>query len=423
MKIRLHIIALMALAALVAGSMPALGAKPKGKGKGRAARTATVDLNEQLRKAREAFDAYDFATAATALDEYEEAPGKSDKEPTAEYKELRRLTNLGSTMIERVEKIVIIDSLTVDSAQFFNAYKLSGPSGFIGGNEMLPDGADASGNPTVYVSESNETMLWSQPAAYGGRTLVESHLLADGTWETPQSLGSVFENFDSPAYPFLMADGSTLYFAAKGDESLGGYDIFISRNNGEEYLQPQNMGMPYNSPYNDYMLAIDELTGAGWWATDRNRIDGKITIYVFVPQELRSNYPADTPDLARYAFVSDIARTADGKDYSGVLKAIKELDNETARESAEFKIAMPGGRIYTSMSDFHSPAAVSAMNEYLDARDELYDTESALEEEREKYRNGNGDSTTILQLEKNTEELRGRLHKLANKVARAEGAK
>jgi len=29
------------------------------------------------------------------------------------------------------------------------------------------------------------------------------------------------------AYPFLMADGVSLYFAADGEESLGGLDIFI----------------------------------------------------------------------------------------------------------------------------------------------------------------------------------------------------
>ncbi len=60
--------------------------------------------------------------------------------------------------------------------------------------------------------------------------------------------------------PFFMSDGVTLYYANDGDESIGGYDIFISRKGEDGFLQPQNIGMPYNSPYDDYMLAIDEVT-------------------------------------------------------------------------------------------------------------------------------------------------------------------
>ena len=84
----------------------------------------------------------------------------------------------------------------------------------------------------------------------------------------------------------MMSDGITLYYANDGDNTLGGYDIFMTRKGDDgRFLQPQNIGMPYNSPYDDYMLAIDEVTGAGWWATDRNQIPDSVTIYVFVPND------------------------------------------------------------------------------------------------------------------------------------------
>ena len=56
-------------------------------------------------------------------------------------------------------------------------------------------------------------------------------------------------------YPSMNSDGITLYFAAKGEASLGGYDIFITRYDAEDgsYLKPDNMGLPFNSPFNEYM--------------------------------------------------------------------------------------------------------------------------------------------------------------------------
>ena len=49
-----------------------------------------------------------------------------------------------------------------------------------------------------------------------------------------------------------MADGVTIYYASDG-EGLGGYDIFVTRynTNTDTYLVPENVGMPFNSPYND----------------------------------------------------------------------------------------------------------------------------------------------------------------------------
>ncbi|MFR3186749.1 MAG: hypothetical protein ACLTOV_01045 [Phocaeicola sp.] len=44
------------------------------------------------------------------------------------------------------------------------------------------------------------------------------------------------------------------------------------------------MGMPFNSPYNDYMYALDDFNNLGWFATDRFQPEGKVCIYVFAPE-------------------------------------------------------------------------------------------------------------------------------------------
>ena len=97
------------------------------------------------------------------------------------------------------------------------------------------------------------------------------------------------------AYPFFLNDGVTLYYASNGEGSIGGYDIFITRLNLENntYLKPENVGMPFNSIYNDYMMAVDEMLNIGWFVSDREQIPGKVTIYLFIPNSSKQTYNLD----------------------------------------------------------------------------------------------------------------------------------
>lgn len=408
--------------AFAAASIPAAhAAKPKAR-----VQKAAVNPNEQIPLAEKAFYEYRFEDAANHLDEYETLRGKIKKNPPApiDYSELKQRIDLGLSMLDRVEKIAIIDSLTVNADDFFRAYRLSAPSGRIQSAAILPADFSAADTTSVYVTENGSTMIWADVDDDGNARLVESTLLADGSWETPTPIGDDLRNGADANFPFLMSDGMTLYYASNGDGSLGGYDIFITRNNGDQYLQPQNIGMPYNSPYNDYLLAIDELTGAGWWATDRNHIPGKLTIYIFVPQELRINYPVDDPELTDRARVTSIAATwPEGSDYSSLRNAIAAISNTSApsRTDGEFSFAMPGGKVYTSMRQFRSRAAANGMREYIMAQRELQRIETELATMRQAYAKGNKSlGSAILKAEDSLERQRTAIRRIANSVIQAE---
>ena len=68
-------------------------------------------------------------------------------------------------------------------------------------------------------------------------------------WSQPLLLEGINEGISEAAYPFMLTDGTTFYFAGKGDESIGGYDIFMTRYNSQtgRFLNPENIGMPFNS--------------------------------------------------------------------------------------------------------------------------------------------------------------------------------
>lgn len=402
-----------------------------------------------LGAAESSYYLYDFEKARTYLDKYidkrTDAEAARDVNYTygigtetvdwAEYLSAR--IDLGRSMLDRVEKIQIIDSINVPADEFFEFVKIAGSAGslqsenvtsrVVSNKDLDGLGIDAIGSP-AYLTESGDEMLWVGFNADGSSSIYESSRLSDESWDSPHRLfdySTIFgsENGSVVSYPFLMADGTTLYFAADGEESLGNLDIFISRRDEDGFLQPSNIGMPYNSPYNDYLYAIDEQNGVGWWVTDRNGIPDMVTIYTFIPQELRNNYASDTPGLTNYAKVTSIADTwTPGADYSDVKRRIERAaESRRTGPLREFDFALPDGRVLHRLSDFRSAMARDLMENYLRERENADKSAKALESMRRRYAAGETSlASDILDAEKLMEASRGNLIDLSNQVIGAE---
>jgi len=82
-----------------------------------------------------------------------------------------------------------------------------------------------------------------------------------GDWGPAKSLGSAINTKEDDDSPYISRDGRTLYFASRGHNTMGGYDIFQSKYDsiGHKWGRPENMGYPINTPDDDsyYRLAPD----------------------------------------------------------------------------------------------------------------------------------------------------------------------
>lgn len=374
-----------------------------------------------LALARMASDSYDVDGARDLYAAYEKQMRRARKSIPDEVEAARSRLVTMENMLSRVERVVVIDSMVVDADDFFRHYRLSPGAGRIveGAAVRMP------GVGMAFVPQNNTEIIYAAPDSAGMMTLMGAGILDDGSVESPSPLpGEDLSGGGNSAYPFLMSDGMTLYFANDGSESLGGYDIFMTMRTDDGYLQPQNVGMPYNSPFDDYLLAIDEATGAGWWATDRNRIPGKVTIYVFVPSETRVNIDPDDENLLALAGLSDISMTrAAGTDYSGVLAAIAEASSpdggrSTAADSRSFELPMGSGTVvYHTLADFANPQARAAMADAIDARAAIASVTARLDTLRDAYRSGNtAVAADILNLEQQLDDERARMLESTNRA-------
>ena len=381
-----------------------------------------------------ALDEYRTDDASSHLDAWEAALKKAKKSLPDEFESLQSRMVMMDNMLQRVEKIEIIDSIDVDASEFFNAYRLSAAAGRILPPDAVRHVGASQGSEELslaYIPQNNSEIMWSASDSTGVFRLYRADILDDGTLGHTVPLDESLAGGGNAKYPFLMPDGVTLYFAGDGDNTLGGYDIFMTRRNENEdgaFFQPQNMGMPYNSPYNDFMLAIDEASGLGWFATDRNQIPGKVTIYVFAPSAMRVNADSTDPNLASLAKLNNISLTRKSDvDYKQLLESKLPKETETqglGNHPSLFALDMGGGKIYTALAHFQNRQARSAMLEAMATKVALDKHLTEEESLREQYRKGNREvSAKIIESEQETAALRNRYASQVNNAVRLEKGK
>ena len=269
------------------------------------------DPETVLKQGREAFLNYDFEKAADLYEQYQTLKKKSKKPLDEDFEKWEQELEIANNAFERVQKIEIIDSLSFPFDSFYKAYKLAASAGKIDKINEFKSLPLADEEVVTFINEDGDLIFWSIENEDGNSRIMEAKGLLDGDWIVEESLEGDFDKNGDYLYPFLSQDGQTLYFASDGEGSMGGLDIFVAQRDpfSNEYRQPLNIGMPFNSPANDFMMAIDEENGLGWWATDRNSVDGEVTVYVYILEEVRKNYPIDTEDLDQLAKISEYKAT------------------------------------------------------------------------------------------------------------------
>ena len=382
----------------------------------------------------QAYDAvYRYEDAISTFEDYI-GDLRRRRRSTEEADSLMALFRAHLRMLRGVERVCVVDSFVVDKARFLEAYRLSPQAGRLYPYaEYFPESGRE--GTSVYENELGDKALYSEADDAGVQQLRTSTLLADG-WSQGMPLAGDFPGTQDTAYPYLLSDGITLYYASRGPESLGGYDIFVTRynTNTDAYLRPDNIGMPFNSPANDYMYVVDEYANLGWFASDRHQPAGRVCIYVFIPNAAKQvyDYGQTDPDRLRsLAALHALRDTWDNPDEAAEARQRLAHVGQTPAAGADtprrpdFTFVVDDRRTYHAESDFRSPQALALYRQCQDTRNTLRRQRIRLDGLRDDYAQASPDERTrlapaILDLEKNLLRLEQEAVKLENEARKAE---
>ncbi|MBR9923156.1 MAG: hypothetical protein GYB31_20190 [Bacteroidetes bacterium] len=143
--------------------------------------------------------------------------------------------------------------------------------GNLGQAVKLPDHVNKAGSsntmPNIGVDEASgyELLFFvsdREEGGKGGNDIWCSIINEEGEVSHPVNVEQVNSDEDEVT-PFFHSESQTLYFSSKGFESIGGFDVFTSVKEGDNWIDPTAMGYPVNTSFNEvsFFLAEDEKKG------------------------------------------------------------------------------------------------------------------------------------------------------------------
>lgn len=133
-----------------------------------------------------------------------------------------------------------------------------------------------------------------------GLEIFKANYTKTNSFEAIENLGDMINSIQDEEYPYFDEKSSTLYYASKGRNSIGGYDIFMTVYDepSKTWSTPKNMGFPINTPFDDILyiptnngtkaiLVSNRATSISKWTKyELDITQGTKKLYVFRPEEL-----------------------------------------------------------------------------------------------------------------------------------------
>ena len=114
----------------------------------------------------------------------------------------------------------------------------------------------STGHPALSPDNKKLFFVSDRKGGFGQTDIYEVDILENNKFSKPKNLGSKINTEGREMFPFVSKD-STFYFSTDGRLNLGLLDIFKSNIIKDSISEPQNLGAPYNSGYDDFAFFID----------------------------------------------------------------------------------------------------------------------------------------------------------------------
>lgn len=134
------------------------------------------------------------------------------------------------------------------------------------------------GHPTL--SDDGKIMYFvsDMPGGFGGTDIWVTHL-ENGSWSKPVNLGQATNSEGKEMFPFLF-ENEILLYSSDGKPGLGGQDMFYTVPSPDGGFEPQNLGYPVNSSF-DEVGVFATTNKSGYFSSNRPGGLGKDDIYTF----------------------------------------------------------------------------------------------------------------------------------------------
>ncbi len=263
--------------------------------------------------------------------------------------------------------------------------------------------SDIDPNGLMYMTERGDAAYFSIADDAGDLRLMKMEKLIGG-WSEMSQLRGLDGAWDDKT-PVLMTDGTTLYFSSNRPGGMGGYDIYRTTYDPEtrSFSEPVNMGVPFNSPFDDYLFMPDNFAGHAWFASNRETVGtDSVTVYEIAwdGNPIRSSAKSTADILAALQMPIDPEATPS----SNVGTQAGRTENSIRRnltQRDEFRFVVCDSLTYTQWEHFRSAQAARTYHQVVAAaahKDSLVNRMATLRKEFMNLNSGLEKNTKLQEL-------------------------
>ena len=296
--------------------------------------------------------------------------------------------------LKHVSRVEVIAAERLAKSEILRAYPLSEEAG-----ALRLDSLGAS-----YTTQRNDRRYFAVRDAQTGQVLIANEQRLLQNWEQPDTLSSSVNAGQTNAYPFVLPDGATLYFASDREGGLGGLDIYMTCYNAAlgEWLPAENIGMPFNSEKDDYLFAVDEQSGFACFATDRHCAGtDSVDVYRLALGERTFLKGLPTAELVALARMDSLITAAIPAPPVVAVQPSKPVapvaTGKKEQMSDSIYFVLSDDAVYTHLSDFHSDSARVLYEQYLTMEHQQQQAREMLDSLRVQYSHADAPTRASLQ--------------------------
>ena len=258
----------------------------------------------------------------------------------------------GTTLLKTITDLIVLDKKDLQEADFYKVYDLTEFGGriLVKTEDFQSDYEKKNEVKDIFYFPKNADKIFftRQNSQDGSKDIYYKVRNPDGTWSRSISMGKPVNTKFDEDYPFMHPDGTSLYFASKGHNSLGGYDIFVTRLDAEgNWTEPKNLDFAINTPADDYLFITDLKGETAYFTSNRESPIGEVSVY-------RINMDRVPLDFAFVygTFNSDNTKKAHIKIVNAETQAIiGEYDTD---ENGKYKVKLPNEGKFNFIVDYEN---------------------------------------------------------------------
>jgi hypothetical protein len=287
---------------------------------------------------------YRFDEAIAQYEKFKTTASTSVQKKLGVDREIAACRN-GKKLLSNLTDLVVLSKKVLNENDYFRSYDLKSIGGkLLAKPEEFKTALDKKkkDRSVIFLPRGGDVVFFSSYGETGetGRDIYTVQRNVTGGFGKPQVVPGI-NTADDEDYPFLHPDGKSLYFASKGRNSMGGYDIFRSvwDENANAWGQPVNLEFPINSPDDDFLFVTDSLEQTAFFSTGRQSAPGKIDVLKINTERK----PADVLILAGTVEQGSETQSVESSILVRDVTTGKDLTLVNAEPTGDYVLEVPNG--------------------------------------------------------------------------------